>query len=600
MSDPAVPAADQPWRIALTCALFAGLFALVAGRLHHLQMEKGENLAELGERQRLRKLEIQAARGNLYDVNGTPLAVSDGRWSLYADPGYMDDRLRATVELAPILGVARDHLRKEFESRYNGRRIAKGLDDKQADAVRALKLGGLALRREFVRLYPEGSLAVHVLGYVLADGTGGAGTEQRFDHLMRGTPGVETISVDAFGAPSVIDGESRPARPGAHVQLTIDVPVQRALEQALLEAADRHRPQGIAGIIIRPRTGEVVAMASWPTFDPAQLAELKPEAARNNAIGFPYEPGSTIKPLLIGGAAADRLLTWSERIWCENGVYRIPGRAKPVRDHSWKHGGHQWLNPVEGIAKSDNVLAVKVVQRLGPERAWHWARSFGLGRATGFILPGEERGLLQPPERWSASGSIPSVAQGYELMVTPLQMAMAHAAIANRGTWLPPRLVRRIWQMGEDGRERELPLPPLPETRRVLATEDALQIQQAMTATMIEGTAKKSSLVGYSSAGKTGTAVKVVNGRYDDNHHVGSFVCWTPANPLRDPEFLALVVVDDPAQNGHYGGETAAPIAQKVLQFALERFAVIPDQPVVEPGVAVLEPVRPAVRGGRR
>ena len=181
MSESAVPAIAQPWRIALTGAVFCALFTVVAARLHHLQIEKGESLTELGDRQRMSKLKIQAPRGNLYDASGMPLAISDGRWSLYADPSYMDDRLRATVELSRLLDLPRADLRQQFQSRFNGRRIAKGLDDRQADDIRALKLAGLSLRREFLRIYPEGGLAPHVLGFVLADGHGGAGIEQVLD-----------------------------------------------------------------------------------------------------------------------------------------------------------------------------------------------------------------------------------------------------------------------------------------------------------------------------------------------------------------------------------------------------------------------------------
>ena len=592
MSEAAVPVVAQPWRIAITTLVFVALCTVVVLRLYHLQVKNSEHLTERGVAQRLRKLEIQAARGNLYDASGTPLAVSDGRWTLYADPGYMDDRLRATVELSRILGIPRDELRKQFESRFNGRKIAKGLDDEQAETVRALikpakgsgqsPIAGMALHRESMRTYPEGSLAAHVLGFVLNDGDGGAGIEQQLNAQLRGTPGEETIAVDALGAPSVIDHESRPARPGAHAQLTIDVLIQRKLEEAMGEAVARHKPTGIAGIVIRPLTGEVVAMASWPTFDPRQLAQLTDAAKRNNVLQFPYEPGSTIKPLLTGAAVAENLARWDERVFCENGIYRVAGRSKPVKDHSWKQGGHQYLTLVEGIALSDNVLAVKIAQRLGTARLSDWVRRCGFGLQSGISLPGEDRGLVHAPARWTESGSIPSVAQGYELMVTPLQMALAHAAIANRGTWLPPRLVKRVWQNDANGAEVELALPVLPPPRRIYRDHDALQIQEAMTHTMTEGTAKKSSLVGYSAAGKTGTAVKVINGRYDDDHHVGSFVCWAPASAQRAPELLALVVVDDPRENGYYGGETAAPVVQKVLQFGLEHLRVIQDQPVLD------------------
>jgi len=588
-----VPVAAQPWRIAITLAVFAGLFAVIAVRLHHLQIKNGEMLAERGERQRLHKLEIMAARGNLTDASGVPLAVSEGRWALYADPGYMDDRLRATVELSRILGIPRDELRKQFEARFNGRRIAHALDDETAEAIRAMikpprgsgqsPISGLKLKREFVRSYPEGGLAAHVLGFVLDDGSGGAGIEQQLDTQLLGVKGYETIAIDALGAPSVIDHESRPARPGAHVQLTLDVLVQRELEKALGDAVLKHRPTNACGIVIRPATGEVVALASWPTFEPTKLADLKPEALRNNVLNFVYEPGSTMKPLVAGAAVSDRLVSWNESIFCENGrwTYRAGRATRTITDHSLKHGGHQQLTIVQGIALSDNILMAKLGLLLGPERLHDWiVDRFGFGRRTGITLPGEDRGIVLAESKWSTIGSCLSVPMGHEIAVTPLQMAMGHAAVANGGMWLPPRLIKRVWQ-DNDGVARELPVPTLPAARRMFERGDAAQIQDAMARVMDEGTGKNAQLIGYTSAGKTGTSEKLVDGRYSKEHHVGSFVCWAPASPGRTPEFLALVVINDPTANGHYGSETAAPVVQRVLQFALDQQQVPQDQPVV-------------------
>lgn len=586
MRDNAVPAADQPWRIALTGLVFCGLFTVVALRLHHLQIEKGESLSDMGDRQRMRKLEIQAARGNLYDGNGMPLAVSDGRWSLYADPGYMDDRLRATVELSRVLGVPRDQLRKEFESRFNGRRIAKGLDDATADEIRTLKLAGLSLRREFMRIYPENGLAPHVLGFVLSDGRGGAGIEQELDAQLKGKPGQETIAVDAFGQPVLMTRESKPAHPGAHVQLTIDALIQRKLQEALDAAVVKHRPKGAAGLVIRPSTGEIVAMASWPTFDPRNLTRLNPETLRNNALSFVYEPGSTMKPLIAGAAVADRLASWTETIDCERGAwtYRF---GKAVRTIHEKSGGHGVLSLVEGIGYSDNILMAKLGIRLGPERLEEWVRRLRFGRRTGICLPGDEPGIIPGKRAWNPTDACMSVPMGHGVAVTPIQMACAHAAVANGGMWLPPRLVKRVWTVGEDGQERELPLPALGTPERLFEAADAAQIQMAMTHTMTEGTGKKADLNGWTSAGKTGTTEKLINGRYSSSNNVGSFVCWAPASPGRQPELLAMVVIDDPSANGRFGSETAAPVVQQVLQFSLEHLRVPKDRPEPDPASGV-------------
>lgn len=582
MMEASVPTESQPWRMAIAAAVFAALFAWIVSRLHYLQLETGPSLAQMGERQRLRKMDLTAPRGSIYDASGVPLAVSDGRWAIFADPGYMDDKLRATVELHRILNMSREELRAHFESRFNGRRIARGVDDQQAEAIRKLRLAGITLRREYIRITPEAGLAPHVLGFVLADGKGGAGVEQTFDQQLTGVPGQETYAVDAVGNPVLIERESTPPRPGGNLQLTLNVGIQRTLEEALQAAVDKHAPKGASGIVIRPATGEIVAMASWPTFNPQDLSELKIDHLRNNAISFVYEPGSTMKPLVAGAAVADGLANWQERIFCENGrwTHRVGRSARTISDHSLKHGGHQFLTIVEGIAKSDNILMAKLGLRMGPDALRGWIERFRFGVRLGIHLPGEDAGLVQPPQRWNVLGACISVPMGHEIAVTPLQMAMAHAAVANGGVWMPPRLVRRVWTLDADGREREGTLPGLPEPRRMFTPLDAQRIQEAMTHTMTEGTGKRVALNGYTSAGKTGTTEKLIDGRYSKERHIGSFVCWAPANPDRPSEFLALVVVDDPSKGGHYGSETAAPVVQKVLQYALEHSGVTMDAPV--------------------
>ncbi len=595
MMEASVPTDAQPWRMAIAAAVFAALFAWIVVRLHHLQVETGASLAQLGERQRLRTMTLTAPRGSIYDASGVPLAVSDGRWAVFADPSYMDDKLRATVELHRILNMSREELRTHFESRFNGRRIARGVDDRQAEAIRKLRLAGVNLRREYLRITPESGLAPHVLGFVLNDGTGGAGVEQTFNQQLTGVPGQETYAVDAVGNPVLIERESTSPRSGGNLQLTLEVGIQRTLEAALQAAVDKHAPKGASGIVIRPATGEIVAMASWPTFNPQDLSQLQTEHLRNNAISFVYEPGSTMKPLVAGAAVADGLANWQERIFCENGrwTYRHGRSARTISDHSLKRGGHQYLTIVEGIAKSDNILMAKLGLRMGPDALRGWIERFRFGVRLGIHLPGEDAGLVQPPQRWNMLGACMSVPIGHEIAVTPLQMAMAHAAVANGGVWMPPRLVRRVWTTDVDGRERDGVLPSLPEPRRMFTPIDAAHIQEAMTHTMTMGTGRQLALTGYTSAGKTGTTEKLIDGRYSKDRHIGSFVGWAPANPERQSEYLALVVVDDPTKAGKYGGETAGPVVQKVLQYALERSGVVSDVPVATPAGTTAQVRRP-------
>jgi len=572
--------APRIWRAALLLAVFVCLFGLLGFRLHTLQVEQYDLLRGIGEKQRVRTSTLPANRGSIYDGSGAPIAVSQSGWTLAADPSFMDDRLRATIELSRIVpGLDRDGLRKQFESGKNGRVLAKALSDDQAVAVRALKLAGLTLTRESLRAWPGGPIAGHVVGFVNTDGKGGGGIEQILDARLSGTPGKETMQVDALGKP-VLDasGETVPPIHGSHVQLTIEVAVQRELEATLAEAGEKHAPKGAAGIVVRVATGEIVAMASWPPYDPSDRATFAPDALNNRAVQMVYEPGSTFKPLVAGAAEAEGLTSFNESIFCEHGrwTHRVGKSARTITDHSVGSGGHANLTVTQGIALSDNILMAKLGLRLGPERLYDWVVRLHFGHKLGICLPGEGAGIVNPKNKWNQLGACMSVPMGHEIAVTPLQLIMAHGAIANRGTWLPPRLVKRIWMEGEGG-AKEQPLPPAAgEIGRVFEDGDAAQIEQAMTHTMTEGTGKKADLDGYIAAGKTGTTMKLVNGRYSDTEHVGSFVCWAPAQPEAavGDKLICLIAVDDATKNGHYGAEVAAPYVQRVLQFALEHARV--------------------------
>lgn len=569
------PAPHPVWLTIAMFAIFAAAFAVLALRLHALQIEQHEALRARGERQRVRVISVPARRGGIFDASGAPLAVSQPSWTLLADPAYMDDRLRATLELERIIGVPRERLRAHFSAATNGRVIAHGLDEAQAQAIRELRLRGLRLRRDHARCWPSEPLAPHVVGFVNDDGRGGGGIEQTMHEWLAGRDGREVMEVDALGNPLVgISGERQEPEDGHHVQLTIEIPVQRALEAALAEAAEKHAPQGIAGIVVRAATGEIVAMASWPTFDPRDRSTFRPEALNNRAVQFTYEPGSTFKPLIAGAAVADGLARFDERIFCEHGrwTHRVGRAARTITDHSLASGGHGMLTVTEGIALSDNILMAKLGLRLGPQRLYEWVQQLQFGRRLGIPLPGEGPGIVRPRQAWNELGACMSVPMGHEIAVTPLQLIMAHAAIANRGMWMPPRLIKRVWREGAS----DAALPPPEAPRRVFREQDALQIEEAMTHTMSEGTARASDLEGYVAAGKTGTTMKIVDGRYSHEQHVGSFVGWAPAHreaPVQD-KLVCLIALDDATKNGHFGAQVAAPYVQRVLQFALERAGV--------------------------
>ena len=605
-----IPVARQPWRFGLTVAVFAGLVGWVGCRLYALQVVQSDHLALMGERQTNRTWTLLAPRGSLLDASGMPLVESQGSWNVICDPRYMEDRLTATVELARILNLSRDSLRAQFESGRNGRPLAKGIDDATADRIKALKLVGVDLRRDFTRIYREGELGAHVLGFTQADGKGAAGIEAQFQSVLAGTPGKESYQIDAFGKRLVSGFESIPAQAGANIQLTIDVVIQRELEQALAVAIEKHAPKRAAGIIIRPATGEVLALASWPAFDPSTRQGVDGEALRNNVTQLVYEPGSTFKPLIAGAAVHEKLTTFQETIFCEHGrwTFRDGRSARTITDHSLKNGGHGNLTVTDGIAKSDNILMAKLGIRLGVERLANWVQNLNFGRKTGLCLPGEEIGIVPARKRWTVLSECMSIPMGHNIAVTPMQLAMAHCAVANGGMWNPPRLVKRIWTEDPNGVQNDLPLPVLEPQRSMYLPEDAAAIKEAMTHTMDEGgTGAKLGLDGYLSAGKTGTTEKLVDGRYSKEHHIGSFVCYAPADPGKRTELVALVVIDDSSKAGHYGGETAGPVVHRVLQFSLE-YLKVPKDPArtkekkaddAPTALAISEPPKRRAGGGR-
>ncbi len=584
-----IPISRQPWRFGLTLAVFAVMAGVVAWRLWTLQIVDGRRYAELAHAQSRSIRTTPSQRGMITDATGAPLVESQHAWQVVVDSRDLEDKLRAVVELARILGVSRDEIREQLEVDRNGRTIARGVDDATAQAVRELatrlKTRKIDVRPDFVRLYREGTAAAHVLGYI-ADGKGSAGIELTFDQQLAGTMGREELQRDARGRTIIAESKSTPPRPGANVQLTIDLTIQRKLEEELAAAWEKHAPQRAAGIVVRPATGEIVAMASLPSFNPQTREGLSGENLRNNPLGLVYEPGSTFKPLIAGAAVHERLTSFNETIFCEHGrwTFRSGRAARTITDHSVKHGGHGNLTVTQGIALSDNILMAKLGIRMGVDRLHRWVESLGFGRKSGICLPGEELGIVPPRRGWTVISECMSIPMGHNIAVTPLQLSMAHAAVANGGVWNPPRLVKRVYELDGAGKEAELPMPPIPAPQRMFEATDAAEIQEAMTHVLTDGTGKNIQLDGYTAAGKTGTAEKLVGGRYSNEHHVGSFVCWAPADPQNPPALLALVVIDDPSKNGHYGSETAGPVVQQVLQFSLEHLRVPKNPAAIKDG----------------
>ena len=424
-----------------------------------------------------------------------------------------------------------------------------------------MNLPGIHAQFEPKRYYPNGSLAAHILGYVGLDGQGLGGVEQFYNSKISGEPGQLFLEKDASGKP--YESYEIASKPGQTVVLTIDQSIQYQAEQALQAAVQRTRAKSGTVIVLDPRSGEILALANAPTFDPNRVADAKPETRSNWALQNIYEPGSTFKVVAFSAALEKHLVKPDDHIDCQMGAVTVAGRV--IHDHS-RYGT---LTISEALAKSSNVAAIKLGVRVGDPTMYDYIRRFGFGSRTGIELPGETAGLLRKVERWQPS-SIGSIAIGQEVGVTPVQMVAAFGALANDGVRIAPHLIREVRNAGGTVVYRAQP-----EQRRVISSETAVAIRGMLEGVTLRGTAKAAQLDGYSAAGKTGTAQKIdpKTRSYSATKHVASFVGFAPVS---NPQVVIIVVMDEPA-GAYHGGDVAAPVFREVAELILPGLGVMPD-----------------------
>jgi len=553
---------------ALFVAAFIGFWMLViCARLVYLQFSQYENLANRARQQQQNAIETSPQRGELLDRQERQLARSVQTVSLFIDPDGLDTATldRNAQQLAQSLGLKQSQLVGEFRKAHQEKKrfvwIARRLDADQANKVVALNLPGVQTQLEPKRYYPNGSLAAHVLGYVGLDGKGLGGVEQFYNAKISGEPGQLFVEKDASGKP--YEGYEIAAKPGQTVVLTIDQTIQYQAEQALQAAVQQSRAKSGTVIVLDPRSGEILALANAPTFDPNRVADAKPETRSNWALQNIYEPGSTFKVVAFSAALEKKLARIDERIDCQMGAITVAGRV--VHDH------HPFgsLTIPEALAKSSNVAAIKLGLRVGDQTMYDFIRRFGFGSKTGIELPGETNGILRRVERWQPS-SIGSIAIGQEVGVTPVQMVAAFGALANDGVRIAPHLIREVRDAGGNVVYRAQP-----EQRRVISAETAIALRGMLEGVTLNGTAKKAQLDGYSAAGKTGTAQKIdpKTRTYSATKFVGSFVGFAPVS---NPQVVIIVVIDEPS-GAYHGGDVAAPVFRAVAEQVLPTLAIEPD-----------------------
>ena len=557
-------------RLLQVFAVLAAWGVIVVGRLMQVQLVRHDHYVARAQRQQERTLALNPVRGSILDTRLRVLAESVAAESIYADPQAVPNARSVARALAKVEGLGLSA--REIEGKLKGDGsfawIARQLPLEVAREVRALKLPGIYFMEAHRRTYPRAMLAANVIGYVGVDGDGLAGIEHSFDDYVKGTPGKVTLLKDARKGVYLVggDGANRP-RDGQHVVLTIDSVIQFIAERALKNAVEKYRATGGSVIVMDPHSGDILAMASSPTFDPNRFRAFSPAAWKNRSVQDAYEPGSTFKIITAAAGLEERVVTPSQFLDCGNGEITVANIT--IREHDGKR--YQLLSFEDVIVSSSNVGTVRVGLALGQERFDQWIRRFGFGRKTGLPLPGESSGLLRRTQHWTAV-SPASIAIGQEIGATPLQIVRAVSAVATGGELVEPRIVKRV--IDDEG--KAVYEAPAQKPVRVMSEKTAAVLNEILKNVVTRGTGANAALADHVVAGKTGTAQKAVGrGGYVDGRYVGSFVGYVPADR---PRLAILVVIDEPRPE-HYGGIVAAPAFREIAEGALRYLGVPPSQP---------------------
>jgi cell division protein FtsI (penicillin-binding protein 3) len=481
---------------------------------------------------------------------------------VYADPRYVVDPWGTANRLAPLLGETVGELAVDLASDATFVYLARQVEVDVADRIADLELPGIGFLDSTARVYPAGSLASQVLGFVGLDGEGLNGLELQFEDVLAGEPGERTQEIGPGGQPIVSGVDvSRPPVAGASIETTIDRQLQYQTQVALEEAVLRQGARGGTAIVMDPRTGEILAMASYPWFDPNAFVDSPPRTYRSRAMTDAFEPGSTNKVITAAAAIQEQALPLDERL-------TVPWTLDVDEYTIHDSHPHPPLRLMLGdvIAQSSNIGAVLVARRVGSPVMAEYLSRFGLGRTTGSGFPGESSGIVMPLQEWSAA-NLATMAYGQGIAATPLQMISVFATIANDGRWVQPRLVRAT--VDPDGTRHEVPVE---DPRRVVSAETAEMVSRMLAYAVEHGTGASAQVEGYQVAGKTGTArIPDPDGGYLVGEYIASFIGYLPA---ADPQVVVAVILDRPAQG--YGGLAAAPLFQRVARAAISRLGIEP------------------------
>jgi cell division protein FtsI (penicillin-binding protein 3) len=551
--------------------IMALLFALVVLRLLDLQVLRRPGLLAKAERQQFARVEVPGHRGSITDRKGEPLAMSVATESVFCSASLVKPGERAAVAraLASALGLNEGEMRRRLAA-GRGFYARRGCRLEATARLKELKIGSLSYSQETKRVYPQGRLAAHVLGFTDVDGRGLDGVERSYQAALGGEPGQAEDLRDAAGRqiPNQRQWIERP-KDGADLRLTLDASLQHIAERELGAAVRKFKAKGGALVLMDPHSGEVLALASYPDFDPAEPASTSPDSRRDRAVSDSFEPGSTFKTVTASLLLERGLVTPDTPVDCHMGRLEIFGRV--VRDHGDDHLGVVPFSTV--LAQSSNCGTVEVAQKLGPQALYEGMTRFGYGQLTGVDLPGETVGMLRPLDKWTP-GSMAAIPFGQEFSCNLMRVAVTYAAVANGGHLVRPHLVQGLVSSSGGSLEPERN----GSTRQVLAERVRLQLVGILKGVVEGGTGVAIALPGYTIAGKTGTAQKfnTATGRYSMQASVSTFVGFAPAEA---PAFVAAVMLDEP-QGMSLGGWTAGPVFRTVMSSALTAYDVAPDEAV--------------------
>lgn len=553
-------------------AVLAAALVIVLARYAWVQLAEGEQLRERAVFQAETSIVLHVPRGTIYDSQMKEMALSTMVSSLYVDPNNTKDPQAVAEDLSPLIGMSKEEILAKIGEGGGFIWLKRQMEPEETKAVKELfkqkpeYRACLSFIQESKRYYPNDVLAANVLGFVGTDDKGLDGIEQQFDSMLKGEDRESTIFIDQLARPikdsvflknSPVEGNCK------NIQLTINAQYQFIVEKALEKALAEHGAQSVTAVVMDPRNGDILAMASRPSYDPNHFEKYSPDIWKNRAVSDIYEPGSTFKSITAAAGFQEKIVKPTD-YFVDPGVIEVSGR----KIQNWNDSSFGTVTFLDVVKNSINTGFADLGLKLGGERLMSYARKFGFGERTGIELPGEESGILFDPKDMVAS-DVATSAIGQSIAVTPLQMVTAMSAIANDGVLLKPHIIKAIYNANGSVYQQT----QKEEVRRCLDSDVDKTLKSVLEQVVSTGGGSKASIEGYSIAGKTGTAQKIdmVNGGYMPGHYIASFCGF---GPVEDPQFTVLIIINDPAGGEYYGGQIAAPIAHDIF-LQLFRYANI-------------------------